>query len=1689
MEWGVPGPGTMFTCAEQPNRVTSPEQKIASGRDLPSNSNKSYISIAFSVVVCAVLLSTLAGCGTGGYIGGGIESLSRNSAVIDSGQSIGVAATVTPGLPLSWSLNGGACTGGACGSISATSGANITYTAPNGVVNPFLVQLVAAVQGTSSSSTTSITVNPDPQITGNPPSGTVNVAYTTTLSVSGGTAPLKLSQSGGQLPAGLTFNAATGVISGTPTASGVSTATFSVTDSSDVPMTVNAQETITIGTQQAAVVVISGTPGAGTVGTPYAAQLSATGGSAPYTWSLSSGALPGGLTLSPSTGLISGTPTTQGAFGFSVIATDANGTKASASFVINVSNSTSPLTLAAGSLPNGTVGVAYSSLIGISGGTSPYSCSMASGSLPAGLTLGSNCVVSGTPTTAGTQTVMVKVTDSASPSNTTTGPESITINPASVTLTLSSPPAGTAGTPYTGSIGVTGGSGPYTCSLISGNLPAGLTLNANCSLTGTPTTPGTSTVVVKGTDSSSPANSNTGTVSIVINPAAVTLTLSPPPAGTVGTVYTGSIGVTGGTAPYSCSLVSGSVPAGLTLNSNCSLTGTPTTAGTSTPTVKATDSANPANTSTGTVSIVINPAAVTLTLSSPPAGTVGTVYTGSIGVTGGTAPYSCSLVSGSVPAGLTLNSNCSLTGTPTTAGTSTPTVKATDSANPANTSTGAVSIVINPAAVTLTLSAPPAGTVGTVYTGSIGVTGGTAPYSCSLVSGAVPAGLTLNSNCSLTGTPTTAGTSTPTVKTTDSANPANTSTGTVSIVINPAAVTLTLSSPPAGTVGTVYTGSIGVTGGTAPYSCSLVSGSVPAGLTLNSNCSLTGTPTTAGTSTPTVKATDSANPANTSTGTVSIVINPAGVTLSITSPPAGMVGTPYTGSIGVTGGTAPYSCSLVSGSVPAGLTLNSNCSLTGTPTTAGTSTPTVKATDSANPANTSTGAVSIVINPAAVTLTLSSPPVGTVGTVYTGSIGVTGGTAPYSCSLVSGSVPAGLTLNSNCSLTGTPTTAGTSTPTVKATDSANPANTSTGTVSIVINPIAKLTLTLNGSLPYAILGQAYSQTLQASGGETPYTYTVTAGGLPPGITLSTAGVISGTPTQVGASSFTATVTDGEATPQTASLPLVLLVIYPTTPNDGALNGPYAYLFQGYDNEALAGLLSYQTATVGAFTANGSGVLTSGELDANHQTSTGTTVATQTLLGTYTIGSDYRGTMVISSISSAGVVTGTNTYAIAVPPPASASTASTSGTMVESDTEPTLVTLLGTAVITRGSGTFLAQTPSSFTTGLTGSYAFGLSGDTPCLPSCSVGVVAGPASTAGEFAVSGTSIAGTADSVISSAWNASATLGGSLAATDASGRLQMTMTTANTVANVYPTDYAVYMVDGTHAFVLSTDVHNSYVLLAGSMQQQTQSTFTDASFAGPFVGYENSPTNPGLVGTTLQNVLNLSTATIFRATSDSNGGCTTTNVDQGGTTGLANTLTGLGIGGNGLVTDLLGTYASTGSSNCPVASNGRTVFNYPAPSNVLTLALGLLGVKAITPSPRVVYLYSPGSGYFVETGYAGLGQVALQTGAPFGLGTLDGTYTYGTPPAASVAATDVSGVFTADGKGDATETLDENIFVSDLNTIDLDVTSNQTYTLNPNTTDGRYLLTPSSVIYAISPGSYVLLDTSALTTSPSIALIQ
>lgn len=260
----------------------------------------------------------------------------------------------------------------------------------------------------------------------------------------------------------------------------------------------------------------------GTVGTAYSTALAASGGTTPYSWAVTNGALPAGLSLAASSGTISGTPTTAGTASFAVQVTDAQSKSATQALSISVGSAATSPAISTSSLSGGTVGTAYSATLRASGGTTPYTWSISTGSLPAGLALNaSSGAISGTPTTAGTSTFTAQVKDA----NNNTGTKQLSIaiaaagpQPLSI-LTTALPQASTAGS-YSTTLQASGGTAPYTWSLSSGQLPTGLTLAPSSGLiSGLALSVGQSSFTVKVTDSAQATATKALSITVVVGVA------------------------------------------------------------------------------------------------------------------------------------------------------------------------------------------------------------------------------------------------------------------------------------------------------------------------------------------------------------------------------------------------------------------------------------------------------------------------------------------------------------------------------------------------------------------------------------------------------------------------------------------------------------------------------------------------------------------------------------------------------------------------------------------------------------------------------------------------------------------------------------------------------------------------------------------------------------------------------------------------------------------------------------------------------------------------------------------------------------------------------------------------------------------------------------------------------------------
>jgi uncharacterized protein (TIGR03437 family) len=950
----------------------------------------------------------------------------------------------------------------------------------------------------------------------------VGVPYSQTFNASGGKAPYTFSLNTGSLPPGLTLGT-NGTLSGTPTTTG--SYSFSLTATDDNGCIGVRAYSLNVDPCPAITITPLGLPD-GSTGVSYSQNLDATGGSGRYTFSIVANSLPPGLNLSSANGLISGMPTTPGTYSFQVRATDSNGCAGTRAYTMTIS--CGPITITPASLPSAPLGVSYSQNLDATGGRPFYSFSLLSGNVPPGMSVANYGGIVGTPTTAGSYTFTVRAIDV----NNCFGDRTYTLNVTCPTITINPAgvPSGTVGTAYSQTFSATGGTAPYSFGTNASALPPGLTLNTNGSLSGTPTAAGSYSFIVRGNDANGCVGERSYT--LVINPACPTITVNPVtlPAGTAGTAYTQTVSATGGTAPYAFSLSTGALPPGVSLALNGALTGTPTAGGSYSFTARATDANGCAGERGYTLVINNNPTCPTITfnpLSLPPL-QVGLVFGMRITASGGTFPYAHRISTGALPPGVILQSDGNLTGNPTTAGSYGFTISATD-ANGCTGSRGYTLAVNNPTCPSITVNPAsfPAGTIGAAYNQSFTATGGAAPYAFSILNGALPPGLSLSSSGALTGTPTTRGNYVFQAGATD----ANGCTGTRSytlVINNPACPSITVNPAalPAGTTGVVYNQTLTATGGAAAYSFSITTGTLPSGLSLSASGNLSGTPTTTGSYSFTARATD-ANGCTGERGYTIVINNPACPTITVNpaSLPGGTTGAAYSQTLTATGGAAAYGFSITTGTLPTGLSLASNGSLTGTPTAAGSYSFTARATD-ANGCTGERGYTIVISNPACPTITVNpaSLPGGTTGAAYNQTFTATGGAGSVAFSITTGTLPTGLSLASNGSLTGTPTTAGNYSFTARATD-ANGCTGERGYTLVISNPVCP-TITINpASLPAGRTRSAYSQTITATGGAASYAFSISTGTLPTGLSLASNGSLTGTPTAAGTYNFSVRATD------------------------------------------------------------------------------------------------------------------------------------------------------------------------------------------------------------------------------------------------------------------------------------------------------------------------------------------------------------------------------------------------------------------------------------------------------------------------------------------------------------------------------------------------------------------------------------
>jgi beta-lactamase superfamily II metal-dependent hydrolase len=627
-----------------------------------------------------------------------------------------------------------------------------------------------------------------------------------------------------------------------------------------------------------------------------------------------------------------------------------------------------------------------------------------------------------------------------------------------------------------------------------------LTAVAGAGISVTPTTVNFGTGVLGTTTSST---------IMISNPTATTITLTPP------FMITGTNADQFSVGTLSASQLAPNDTAMLTVNFM------PTSTGSKTATLEITS----ANGGTQMVSLTGTGICPTITLSpsSLPSAIAGVSYSQQISASPmGTYTFTAM---GTLPSGITLSSDGLLSGTTMMTGSFTFTVTATD----ANMCMGSqtYTLMVNPACPTITLSPAslPNANAGSSYSQQLSASPmGT--YTFAVTAGSLPTGITLSSAGLLSGTTMMTGSFTFTVTATD----ANMCMGsqTYTLMVNPACGSLTLSPATISNplVGIFYSVPFN-TSPTGQYTYSISSGTLPTGLNFSTQGAITGVPSATGMFTFTVMATATNGCSTTRTYSVNVTNPCATFTFSPASLPMAIVRSAFSQQLSISSPAGTYTFAVTAGALPAGMTLSSNGLLSGTVNTGGNFNFTVTATNTTtNCKATKTYALAVVCPQ--ISLTPSTFSTAFLNTPFNQKMVASGGFAPYTFRVTAGALPAGMTLTTDGTLSGTPTLATKATFTVTVTDSIGCQSSVTASINVCLSAATKLSdLTVTSST----VNSVYNQTIQVVNSLTPRTFTIT-GGLPPGITFTgganrTTATLSGRFTTPGTYNFVITANDGK----------------------------------------------------------------------------------------------------------------------------------------------------------------------------------------------------------------------------------------------------------------------------------------------------------------------------------------------------------------------------------------------------------------------------------------------------------------------------------------------------------------------------------------------------------------------------------
>jgi len=977
-------------------------------------------------------------------------------------------------------------------------------------------------------------------------------------------------------------------------------------------------------------------------------------------------------------------------------------------------------------------------------------------------------------------------------------PITVTISPATATLNGGGTQQFTATVANTTNTAVT-----WSASCTAGGAACGA-ISATGLYTAPAVVASSTTVTVTAALSSDSAKS--GTATVTLTPISVTVAPATKSLDGGGTQqFTATVNATTNTAvTWSVTCTAGGAACG-TISTSGLYTAPALVAASATVTVKATSSAD--TTKSGTATVTLNP----ITVSVGPAtktltATLTQQFTATVGATANTAvTWTATCTAGGAACGVITTAGL-YTAPLVVVNTTTVTITATSVADGTKTGTAMVtlnplSVAVSPGTVSLTASATQqftqtvTGNPNDAVTWSISCTAGGAACGTIGTTGlyTAPAVITTTSTVTVTATSVADGTKSGTAVVT---------LGPLTISVSPGTVTLgatqtqTFTADIQGNPNTAVTWTVTCTAGGAACGAIDAAGLYTAPATVTS------------TSTVTVKATSVADGTKSATATVTLV--PISVTIS-----------PTTASVTVSG-TQQFSANVV-GTANTAVTWTVTCGVASCGTVNGTGLYTAPASVASSPLSVTVTATSNADNTksASATVSVTTTPVISVaispntsqtvtldGTVFmtaavtndSGSAGVAWSLSPSSgCgalsnqSTTSATFTAPSSLSSNCTATVTATSV---------TD-----HTKQATLTINVLQTTSLTIgTQQSDVGGGGVGVPYGMYFNISGGTQPYTVTVSGGSLPPGLSFSgtNPGQLQGTPTTTGTYTFTMQVTDHVSATISQSYTITISA-GPDGSHNSYLNGQYACLLNGYvDTDGS------RWAMLTSMTADGSGNVSSGVFNSNSRVG----YQTGTLTGTYSVGSDNRGVLTVTT-----TLGGPYTYAIA----ANNKNGPTSDTvhLVEFDDVGNSPSGL------HGDGTCYKQTATAFNSStLSGGFAFGMTGESGS---------GTPRATVGRLSMSAGAITGGVIDQMKGHTYQSATFTGTYLAPDSTnGRFTMALVTPGGTSNLVS-----YIIDADRAIIMGADSHASNELESGDVRKQQQLSYSAADINGSFVNYEQS----------------------------------------------------------------------------------------------------------------------------------------------------------------------------------------------------------------------------------------------------------